>query len=86
MATPQTHTEGGTTEVWASLGWNRYLPNGKDTDLQVGAGSLSKDDIYQLLCTYKLSVRVYPLNGSWSIMRLHVLFSIVIVESTLTGD
>jgi hypothetical protein len=45
-----------------------------------GAGSLSKDDIYQLLCTYKLSVRVYPLNGSWSIMRLHVLFSIVIVD------
>jgi hypothetical protein len=25
MATPQTHTEVGTTEVWASLGWNRNV-------------------------------------------------------------
>src|SRR3984957_10123539 len=25
MTTPQTHTKGGTTEVWASLGWNRNV-------------------------------------------------------------
>lgn len=25
MTTPQTHTKGGTTEVWVSLGWNRNV-------------------------------------------------------------